>query len=290
MLAAERGGSFSAAAEDLGVTHGAISRRIAAVERWHGAPVFERHGRGVRLTVEGQRLVALVQRALATIGEAAGQRRDRRAPEPLRISIVPSFARLWLLPRLRRLEGDPPDLRLELEQEQRFADLSRVDVAVRYGRGNWPGVLAEPLFEETLVPVAAPALAATLGPEPALAALLRQPLIHEAYEDGWRTWLAAQGAELAVRPQDRRLEDHDLVLQAATLGLGIALLRRPFGEPLLAGGRLRALYPAGVPNPLRFHLVTLPGRRKPAVDRLLARCRAAVEGSDSGVVQRARRA
>lgn len=275
VLAAQRGGSFSAAAEALGITHGAVSRRVAAVERWHGAPLFERHGRGVRLSVEGQRFVALVERALGMIAETAGTR-GRRGPEPVRISIVPSFARLWLLPRLKQLEGNPPDLRIEIEQEQRFADMSRVDLALRYGRGNWEGVVAEPLFDETLIPVAAPELAARLGHAPPLDRLLAHPLIHEAYEDGWRTWLASQGRPLPARPQDRRLEDHDLVLQAAALGLGIALLRRPYGDALLADGRLVALYDEGPANHLSFHLVTLPGRRRPAVERLIRRLRAAV--------------
>ena len=274
VLAAEQGGSFSAAAERLGLTHGAVSRRVSAVERWHGLPVFERHGRGVRLSVEGQRLVALLRRALDTLAEGAQPRRGRGV-ERLRLSVVPSFARLWLLPRLRALEGDPPDLRIELEQDQRFADLSRVEVAVRYGRGTWPGVAAEPLFAETLVPVAAPALAARLGHAPGVARLLRRTLIHEAYEDGWRVWLAARGASLDPRPDDRRLEDHDLVLAAAAEGLGIALLRRPYGEALLAGGRLVALYDEGPANPLGFHLVTRPGPRRPAVERLLARLRRA---------------
>lgn len=275
VLAAQRGGSFSAAAEALGITHGAVSRRVAAVERWHGAPLFERHGRGVRLSVEGQRFVALVERALAMLAETAGTR-GRRGPEAVRLSIVPSFARLWLLPRLQRLEGDPPDLRIEIEQEQRFADLGRVDLALRYGRGNWEGVVAEPLFDETLIPVAAPEIAARLGRAPSPDRLLALPLIHEAYEDGWRTWLASHGRPLPARPQDRRLEDHDLVLQAAALGLGIALLRRPYGEARLADGRLVALYDTGPANHLRFHLVTLPGRRRPAVERLIRRMREAV--------------
>jgi DNA-binding transcriptional LysR family regulator len=275
VLAAQRGGSFSAAAAALGITHGAVSRRVAAVERWHGAPLFERHGRGVRLSVEGQRFVALVERALAMLAETAGTR-GRRGPEAVRISVVPSFARLWLLPRLKRLEGDPPDLRIEIEQEQRFADLGRVDLALRYGRGNWEGVVAEPLFDETLIPVATPEIAARLGQAPSPDRLLALPLIHEAYEDGWRTWLASHGRPLPARPQDRRLEDHDLVLQAAALGLGIALLRRPYGEARLADGRLVALYDAGPPNHLRFHLVTRPGRRRPAVERLIRRMREAV--------------
>ncbi|HKY94430.1 MAG TPA: LysR substrate-binding domain-containing protein [Kiloniellales bacterium] len=274
VLAAERGGSFTAAAERLGITHGAVSRRIAAVEQWHGTPVFERHGRGVRPTVEGQRLLSLIERALDIIASGA-ERRGRRAPEPVRLSIVPSFARLWLIPRLAALEGDPPDLRLDLQMEQRFADLSQVDLAVRYGRGGWRGVVAEPLFAETLVPVATPALAAALGPAPALASLLRHPLIHEAYEDVWQQWLAAHGESYRPRAIDRRLEDHDVVLLAAAAGHGIALLRRPYGEAFVRDGRLVPLYAAGLPNPQCFHLVMQPGHLRPAVERLVARLRKA---------------
>jgi DNA-binding transcriptional LysR family regulator len=138
-------------------------------------------------------------------------------------------------------------------------------------------VTAEPLFDETLAPVAAPALARHLGPEPTVEALLRLPLIHEAYEENWRFWLKARGTVYRPRAFDRRLEDHDLVLMAAAGGHGIALLRRPYGEAFLADGRLVALYAEGLANPQRFHLVTQPGRQRPAVLRLLERMRAAAK-------------
>lgn len=271
VLAANRSGSFSGAAEELGITHGAVSRRIGSVERWAGAPLFERHGRGVRATVEGQRLVGLIEQALDMIGSGAAQGRATRAPEIVRVSTVPSFVRLWLLPNLARLEGAPPDLRIECEIDPRFAPLARIDVAIRYGRGGWREGIATPLFEETLVPVAAPALAAALGKSPSAKALLRHPLIHDIYPDSWRLWLGAEGHRYRPRPQDRMVPDYDLVLHAAAGGGGIALLREPYGNAFIDNGSLVRLSRRTVPNPMRFYAVTEAGPKRRPVQLLLQR-------------------
>ena len=136
--------SFSAAAEALGLTHGAVSRRVAAVEAWLGTALFERHGRGVRLTPDGQRFVSRVEAAFRLIDEAAVRWRRRRGPEVVRISVVPGFAKLWLFERLAALEQGDPALRIEIAVEGRNADVEggEVDLAVRYGAGTWPGLQA----------------------------------------------------------------------------------------------------------------------------------------------------
>ena len=92
VIAAHRGGSFTAAAESLNLTHGAVSRRVQAVERWLGTPLFERHGRGVRVTPAGQRFVAQVEQSLDAIRESADRWRPRRDLPTVRLSVVPSFA------------------------------------------------------------------------------------------------------------------------------------------------------------------------------------------------------
>lgn len=269
VLAARGTGSFSAAAETLGLTHGAVSRRIAAVEAWAGVRLFERHGRGVRLTVEGQRLVIAVEKGLETIAEGASSWRPRRQPDLIRVGMVPSFARLWMLPNLGSLEGSPPDLRIECEVDHRYAAAGQVDVAIRYGPGGWRDWAETPLFAETLVPAAAPALG--LAAEATVDDLLRYPLIHDTYPDTWRHWLRQQGRTYRPRAQDRRFPDYDLVLLAAAAGRGVALLRRPYGDAYLADGRLMRVSPEEVPNPARFHALTQPGTMREPVRRLVER-------------------
>ncbi|HEV7367452.1 LysR substrate-binding domain-containing protein [Arenibaculum sp.] len=279
VISADATGSFSAAAAALDVTHGAISRRVAAVEAWAGCVVFVRHGRGVRLTYEGQQLVARIEQALALLDDGRGPGRRGPAVDVVRVGIVPSFARLWLLPNLAALEGRPQDLRVEPDIDHRFMSLSDARIAIRYGRGDWPGVSAVPLFGETLVPVASAAVAAGIagaagvggGAEATAERLLEYPLINDTTDTVWRTWLSAAGIDYERRPRDRAFPDYDLTLMAAAQGLGIAILREPYGAPLCRALGLQPVSALRAESPLRFHVVTTRRPRHAAVDRLVAR-------------------
>lgn len=230
MLAAARLGSLSKAAEELGVTHGAISRRVHELEQWLGAPIFERHGRGVRLTPVGAKLAKRVERSMASVTAMARDIRTSRGPSAVRMSVLPSFARLWLVPNLRRLQGEPADLDLQITTEHRVASLEarEVDLAVRTGRGDWPNSNAQRLFNDTLYPVGHPSL---VGRDPkAQNALLGLPLLHDGGGDDWRRWISA--ADLAYQPAagEHRFDDYDLVLAAAAAGAGVALARMPLAR------------------------------------------------------------
>ncbi|KQV17312.1 LysR family transcriptional regulator [Rhizobium sp. Root1203] len=280
VLSASRTGSFSSAAEELDITHGAVSRRVTSVETWAGTPLFERHGRGVRLTIEGQRLVRLFGQAFELIESGAADWRENRQPETVRVSVLPSFARLWILPNLLALERS--DLRIELELDRRFAQLNEVDMAIRYGRGNWSDGVAAPLFDEDLVPAASPQIADALGENPKADAILRYPLIHDAYPDSWSTWLGERGQRYRPRAQDRRFPDYDLCLHAAAASCGIALLRMPYGESFVRGDRLIPLSNEPVSSPLRFYAITERGPKRHAV-RLLVERLVALSGVDRNV-------
>ncbi|MDQ8755325.1 LysR substrate-binding domain-containing protein [Sphingosinicella sp. LHD-64] len=274
LLAAAEAGSFTGAAEMLGITHGSVSRRIAVLEAWLGTSLFDRHGRGVRLTPAGQRFAADARQALGTLSRSADQWRPRRGRPTVRLAVVPSFARLWLLPRLARLERG--DIHVEVLMDHRPTDLDaqEADLAVRYGRGWWEGLDARLLFGETLRPAAAPALAAELGSDAAPEALLRRPLLHDSDVSHWRAWLTGAGIRYRPRWQDRRFEDYDSVLVAAEAGLGVALLRAPFAETAIAAGRLAYVAPRAEPNPAGHYACLRAGETRAAVielaDRLLA--------------------
>jgi DNA-binding transcriptional LysR family regulator len=276
VIEAQRTGSFSAAAEALGVTHGAVSRRVHAVEHWLGTPLFERHGRGVRTTPAGQRFIAEVAHALSAIRDSADRWRPRQELPNVRISVVPSFARLWLIPRLPVLQGLPPKISIEPIVEHRVAELGDggADLTVRYGRGGWAGVEARFLFGERLFPVAAPALAERLGTQANPDRIAQEALLHDSDTSQWRMWLGEAGTRFRAKAADRRFEDYDLVLAAAAAGLGIALLRSPLADDQLRAGALVRISRAAIPNVSGHYLVsprgTLPPAHRSIVDDMLA--------------------
>jgi LysR family transcriptional regulator, glycine cleavage system transcriptional activator len=272
VLAASSSGSLTAAAEMLDVTHGAISRRVAVVERWAGTIIFNRHGRGVRPTPDGERLIAHIDHLLAELEDTPLSRSFSSELEVVRVGTVQSFARLWLLPNLARLEGSPADLRIELEIDHRLMALSRSRVAVRLGRGDWPGVSATRLFSEALRPVASRELAGQLGAAISMSELLAQPLLHDGSDSAWRLWLGLE--TLGSRPRDRVLPGYDLALIAASAGEGVALARWPYGRRYIESSGLTFISPRCVENSSAFHLVTPSGDGTGAVARLINRMRA----------------
>lgn len=146
--------SFSNAALELGLTHGAVSRKISALESWLGILLFERHGRGVRLTPDGQRFIAQISDTFRLI-DVASDRWKRSNPAIIRISVVRSFAKLWLMARIKKLEA-VSGCQIDLAIEDHNADLEggEVDIAIRYGRGRWPNVQSIQFGAERHFPVA----------------------------------------------------------------------------------------------------------------------------------------
>jgi LysR family transcriptional regulator, glycine cleavage system transcriptional activator len=278
VLKAATTGSFSAAADALNVTHGAISRRAAMVERWAGITVFERHGRGVRLTLEGERLTAQIEHAISILQDGRLLQFRDADLDVVRVGVVQSFARLWLIPHLHRLEGVPPDLRVELEIDDTHMTLSDARIAIRLGRGDWPGVTATRLFTETLQPFAATEIARQLGANATPKDMLRYPLVHDASEANWNLWLSRAGIAYERRTQDRTLPGYDLTLLAAARGHGVVLARDPYGKDDRLRLGLQPVCQVVIENSQSFHLVTKIGRRHSTVERLAERILAVSSG------------
>lgn len=253
-LAAARLGSFTAAAEELGSTHAAISRRVAAAERWAGVLLFERRARGVVATPEGQRVLSRVEAALDQVALLGARAQRRHGLPTVRLACTPAFARFWLMPRLRALEGSPPGVRLEILADLRLLRLEsgEADLAIRRGRGGWRGAQERKLLDERLVPAFAPTL---LGPgrrKPEAADLLALPLLHDGDTSNWRFWAAAQGATLKPKPADRNLGSYALAVDAALNGLGVVLWKRSLHPP---APELRTVDTLAVDGPLGYFLL-----------------------------------
>ena len=235
--AAARTGSFSAAAEHLNITHGAISRQIAKLEAWLGLKLFERGARGVSLTLEGQRLYLRTSEAFALIADTTDRWSEPRGAAVVRLTSIPSISGLWLMPRLRALENGPTKLRIVLDVDIHQNDLADegIDLSIRCGRGKIPGRDLGPAVRGALFSGGLAGAGRAIGkgrPE----RLLKHPLIHDSDASAWRAWFAAHGMDYRPRPQDRRFEDYNLVLDAAAHGLGIALARPPLTVDQLALG------------------------------------------------------
>jgi DNA-binding transcriptional LysR family regulator len=255
---AARLGSFSAAAEEGGITHGAVSRQISRLERWLGIRLFTRQARGVSLTPEGMRFFARAEEALALLSDSGERWLPRRNKAVVRLSLTPSVASLWLFSRLPVLEGN--DIHVELALEHRLADFGEgTDLAIRCGRGPWAGVRGMPLWYEKSFPIAAPALAGKLDAKRDAQSLLDLPILHDSNIEGWRRWLAPEGIEYLPRGQDRRFEDYNLVIDACIQGVGIALARPPLSDAALASGRLVAVSDRVVDYHVSFHLIRPDG-------------------------------
>jgi LysR family glycine cleavage system transcriptional activator len=238
--AAARHVSFTLAAAELNVTHAAVSRHIRDLEAWLGIKLFVRTGRGVELTERGKGYAEELTRGfdiLASATDAASGRRRRRT-QKLVVSVEPSLAALWLIPRLGRFTAANPDIELVLDSTSRLADFSRgeADAGIRYGRGSWPGIAAELLTATHMTPVCNPALleASSIRAPADLPANL---LLQEETRRYWMEWLTAAGLAHSVTPQGPTLGLH-LTVPAAEAGQGFALADEIIAGDALVSGRL----------------------------------------------------
>lgn len=242
---AARLGSFSAAASELGVTHGAISRQVSALEAWFGHRLFVRAGRGLALNGPGRTFATEVSGIFDRLAEAAARHGPVAEKTVLRIDAPATFAMRWLIPRLARFHDIHPDTQVDVVTTVTFADGLRggYDLAVRRGPKRWDRHHATRFLEETDTLIASPQLLAQ-KPLRSLDALERHTLLSTETRPGdWPDWLQAAG--LGLVPQARRLRlDHFFVtLQAAMDGLGLAVAPFPVLDGDVAAGRFVTPFP-----------------------------------------------
>jgi LysR family glycine cleavage system transcriptional activator len=261
--AAARHGSFTLAAAELNVTHAAISRHIRELEGWLGTKLFVRTGRGVEATERAKAYVAEVTRGfdiLAMATESVSGRRRRRRQQELVVSTEPSFAALWLVPRLGRFTASNPDIALVLDSTTRLVDFQRgeADVGVRYGRGGWPNVAADLLTVAHLTPMCSPAfLARTAIASPA--DLPPALLLQEESRRYWNEWLTKAGVADRIAPEGPTLGLH-LTIPAAEAGQGFSLADEIIAGDALVGGRLVRPFSVSVAS-YGYHFVRAGDRK-----------------------------
>jgi LysR family transcriptional regulator, glycine cleavage system transcriptional activator len=226
--AAARHESFRKAAEELGLTASAVSHGVDSLEKWLGVELFRRRPRGVTLTLAGRHLLPYVSEGLSMIALGAQRLPGRRAERRVVLSVAPSFAYLFLIPRLPRFRALHPGIRLSMDTSHRPAlfPMEGVDLSIRMGKGAWPGVKSDLLFRERLIPVASPSYIASVSRNGAIdwtkATYLRVSII----EYDWNAWIEGAGAQIETT-DDLQFDTTMHASEAAASGTGIAIGRMP---------------------------------------------------------------
>lgn len=244
--AAGRLSSMTLAAEELNVTHGAVSRHIKTLEAHLGVALFERLTRRIVLTESGAEFLPVVTRSLTELTREAERLRSLNATTRLTLSTSVSLASKWLAPRLHRLMLRLPDYDVHLDVTDHNVDLAdgRIDAAVRYGAGQYPNAVAERVLEETVTPVCSPAYRPTTGPLSSPAELAGCTLLHEdRMLANWERWFALAGLG-KLRSRGPAYSHGSLAIEAALRGEGVVLGRSVLVAEDLAAGRLVAPFPA----------------------------------------------
>ena len=250
--------SFTRAADELAVTQSAISHQVTALEEWAGVPLFKRQGRAMVLTEAAVKFLPAVSAALDQIALAG---RKLQAVDPthgwLTVAVMPSFAAKWLVPRLADFHEKNPDMDVWIAtfEDQTGALGSDIDVAIRYGRGDWPGLASVRIMSEELFPVCAPRLAASLKTP---ADLAHATLLHDELREDWAMWFAAADLAGVDTARGPGFDDSGLLIQAAIEGLGVALGRSVLVKGDLDAGRLVRPFDVALTAEFAYYLVFPP--------------------------------
>ena len=259
--AAARHESFSAAAEELHVTHGAISHQVKALEEWLGLPLFERRTRAVRLTEPGSAYLPVIEGAFNQIHGVTTTLLQARGDAPLHVTTTPAFAVRWLAPRLGRLWQALPDLDLRLHEVAWTTNVdpgtSQADLVIRVGAARGAGLVSVPLMAGNVTPMCSPRL---LDDGPALESpddLLNHRLLHSHSYDPWQEWFSRAGVSNADVAYGPIFDDTNLAYTAALAGQGVGLLHTALTREETAAGQLVQPFDAGPLDEMSYYMVYL---------------------------------
>ncbi len=256
--ACARHGSFTAAATELGVTLGAVSRQVKALEAELNCALFKRQHRGVELTADGLELFQVLSGSFQQIGRLCQSLRTRARNLDVTLAATTAFASLWLMPRLGEFWRQHRNINLNhaISDNPQDPGFVNADMRIRYGDGNWRGEAVHLLFDDRIYPVCAPAFALQHKAE-RFEDLVELPLLRLDNVDpawtGWDAWLESRQYDPA-RLNYRRFNNYVVALQAAEESQGIALGWHSMVEPLIRRGRLVRIGDREIPAPGAYFL------------------------------------
>jgi len=261
--------SFTRAAKELHVTPGAISQQVRVLEEQLGTTLFRRSRRNVALTAAGSAILPDVQAGFASLSRVLDDSLRRHHGRTLTISVAPSFASKWLLPRLPEFSAQFPDIELRISATVGLVDFAteEVDLAIRFGNGRYGDLKTELLFREALCPMCSPKLVTPKRPLDSPSDLRHFRLIHDLSipgqqdENGWAQWLALAGAAEVNANRGTRFSLAELALQAAVDGAGVVLGRLALAGKDLLEGRLYRPFALVLPLDMSYFLV-MPGKKQ----------------------------
>jgi LysR family glycine cleavage system transcriptional activator len=258
--------SFTEAASELNLTQSAVSHRIRGLEDELGLALFKRLTRRLELTPQGRALAHRLDHAIGAIDRSIVELARPENAGPLKVTMLPSVASHWLIPRLPRIRSLHPDLDVQVIADPRLLDLRAegIDIAIRFGRAPYPGYAVTRLMGDCVFPVCAPELLEQYGPIESIDALLALPLLHDSATDAdgsdsdWRTWLDRLGRPDAACHAGQHFSEAGMLIDAAVLGLGVALARASLVAGQITGGALVCPLKLAAPTAFAYYLLGLP--------------------------------
>jgi LysR family glycine cleavage system transcriptional activator len=255
--------SISLAASELRVTPAAISHQIRILEDHVGLPLFTRNGRGLALTDAGTAGLRDLREGFAKLCAAMDAIDSLGEAGTLSVSVAPSFAAKWLLPRLGAFQAAHAEIDVHVAASMQLADFVKdgVDVAIRYGAGRYSGLVVSQLLTESVVPVCSPDFLRLHGPFHAPDDLVEATLLHDDSPDNdpscpnWEMWLSAAGARHIDASRGPRFNQSSLVIEAAVLSRGVGLAKTALAARDLRHGRLVQPFPSEVKVDFAYYIV-----------------------------------
>ena len=284
--AAARNGSLSAAARELNVTHPAIAQQVKKLEEWFGVPLLQRAGRGVAVTAEGPVLARELGDGFETLRRAVESMDAAATTRPLGITLTPSFAASWLMPRYAGFREAHPDIEVLFNPSAVVVEIGTgdIDLGIRFGSGEWPGLESERLLNARFVVVAAPSFMEGReyrGPQD----LPKMPLIQELGTDEWRFWLLSHGIDMTETPIIMHLPGL-LTIDAIRNGLGVGISNTSWVAEDIESGRLVALFEEPDTDKSAYFLVTRPGVPRPPLKAFISWIKAEAEADQRSISEK----
>lgn len=249
--------SFTRAAKELNVTQAAVSHQVKVIEEYLGVALFERYPRQLALTEQGKALLPEVIEAFDKMSTAIGTVQKEPSNNMVSVRLAPSFAAKWLSPRLKYFWLQYPEIDLCLYHAHPSVDFDRedIDIAVTYGKGNWPGVKSDLLLSLDFFPVCTPAFMSNDKPLSDINNFKYYTLLHDANYECWADWIKLAGIGEVNSSKGTIIDDTNVLIQAAVDGQGIAMGSTTFVQDLLDAGKLIKPFDITLVNEFAYYIV-----------------------------------